>query len=169
MHLLGGAVGGIATAALAFAALRVAGIGESVRVTSALGIVGVALLFDSRVLPLRLPSPKRQVPVRWREYFRPPTTAFLYGIGLGTGVTTRVYFATTYAVFLVAALTLPFVDALVVGAVYGASRSAGVWIAYGAGSLEDLRLALSHREERRWVVKVLNIAALVALGFVLAI
>ena len=168
MHILGGALGGAATAAFAFAALGIVGIGETARFVAALVVVGAAFLLDANALPVRVPSPRRQVPERWREYFRPPTTALLYGVGLGTGVTTRVYFATTYAVFIGSALTVSFAETLEIGAIYGVSRSAGVWIAYSAESLESLRAALWRREGHRRVVKIANLASLAVLAFVLA-
>ncbi|MDQ3822241.1 MAG: hypothetical protein M3321_03245 [Actinomycetota bacterium] len=167
MHLLGGVVGGALTAALAFAVLRAVDIGEALRWSVAFAVVAVAFAFDTKLLPFGVPGPRRQVPERWRSYFSPATTAFLYGAGLGTGLTTRVYFATTYAVFLGAALLLPFSEALVVGACFGASRSAGVWVAFRGASLERLHTELSLREARRLAVRMANLAVLAALALVL--
>jgi cytochrome c biogenesis protein CcdA len=49
---------------------------------------------------VKLPRPQShwQVPKRWSMRFPPGVTGLLYGLGLGSGVATRLHFATLYAV-----------------------------------------------------------------------
>lgn len=161
-HVAGGALGGALVLSVVALAAALVGPSESVRVGIALCVLGVALLFDLRIIRARVPSPTRQVPRRWREEFGLHTTAFLYGLGLGMGVTTRVYFAITYAIFIAAALLLPFALAAAVGAAFGLARSASVWVTRSARSHEVLEEIVDRRESRREAARWLNVGAVAA-------
>lgn len=167
-HLIGGATGGALTVGVLASFVSVTGIIQG-RVSLALAavVIMVTLLVDARIVARRIPSVAFQVPRRWREQYSPRVTAFLYGVGLGMGLTTRVYFASTYAIFLLSALLLSFPEVLIVGAVFGLSRSAGVWMG-GAGASESvLDSLLARRETYRSAVHVLNVAAVALVGIAL--
>jgi len=85
------------------------------------------------------------------------------------GVTTRVYFALTYAVFVVAGLVLPVELAASVGATFGSLRSLGVWPAYRATSLDGLRAEVARRERRRPLARVANAGMAAVVGVSIAI
>lgn len=161
-HIAGGAIGGLLTAGAIAWIVQIAGVGRYAA-PGATTILIVSLLFDARLLGTRVPSLGRQVPQRWREYFTPPTASFLYGVGLGMGVTTRVYFASTYAVFLAAGLLLTVSGAIIVGAAYGAARSSAAWIAYRPETVDALRAALARRDQWRGLVRGANVVAQVVL------
>lgn len=168
LHALGGVLGGAAAALAAYLTVYVVTTWLAVpTIPLALAIVGLSLLTDARALPVRVPSPKRQVPERWRAMFSTRLTAFLYGIGLGMGITTRVYFAATYAVFLVAALVLGFPAVLAVGGVFGLARGMSIWIAYNGASLEALERALRNRVRYRTAARVANVMTLGAVAVAL--
>lgn len=166
-HALGGGIGGTVTAALAIVvAWTLVRMPVSASVW-ALAILILSFAIDARILRIRVPSPKRQVPERWRQIFKPHLTAFFYGVGLGTGVTTRVYFAITYAVFLVAALVLAVPGALGVGAAYGFARGISPWIAFNGMSLEKLENAIATRHRYGQAARGANVLALGAVTIAL--
>lgn len=167
-HLVGGALGGALALTLLAVVVHFASPSEALGLGIAGGVLLLALLFDLRIMRARLPSPRRQVPRRWREEFGPHLTAFLYGLGLGTGVTTRVYFAITYAIFIAAPLLLPLPLSAAVGAMFGLARSASVWVSHSAASHETLDKIVDRREGRRELARWLNAAAnLVVLALVI--
>jgi cytochrome c biogenesis protein CcdA len=63
----------------------------------------VALLYatsELELLPVPRPQMRRQVPAKWRLHLPPRVTATLYGLELGTGVTTFITVATFYVALL---------------------------------------------------------------------
>lgn len=169
VHALGGVVGGAMAALVVVLATRILIVLHLPVVPVAFLILGLSIGTDAKILPLRVPSPRRQVPSAWRERFGPHFTAFLYGLGLGTGFTTRVYFAATYAAFLVAALIVPFPLAVAVGAAYGFSRGIAVWIAQSGSSLERLERAIHQRAHYLPIARAANVASLGAVIVSLAL
>lgn len=170
LHAIGGAIGGAVAAFAALFAVRVVTVWLAApALPLALVILALSLLTDARALPVKVPSPRRQVPERWRAIFSTRLTAFLYGVGLGMGVTTRVYFAATYAVFLVAALLLDFPFMLAVGGVFGLARGLSIWIAHDGASLEALEKAIRNRVRYRVAARIANVVTLGAVALALAL
>jgi hypothetical protein len=99
-----------------------------------LAVVAAAYaLREAGVLPLPLPSLKRQVPDWWRTFFSPPVAATLYGLGLGAGVLTFLSFG-TYAAVVSAAVVSG--DPLVVGLIcapFGIARGLSMSVAAAPG------------------------------------
>lgn len=171
LHSLGGAVGGavVASGAALIGLLLASASLREVSIALAAAILVIALLVDTQLVPIRVPSPKRQVPQRWREVLSPRWTAFAYGLELGTGVTTRVYFAATYAVFIVAGLVLGFPAAVGVGAAYGLARGLSVWIAHDGLSLESLERAIDRRVRYAVVARGANVVTVSAVAAALTL
>lgn len=53
-------------------------------------------LNESGIITLPLPQCRRQVSVRWRRRFNYFIMAFLYGLGLGVGISTRIIVSSVY-------------------------------------------------------------------------
>lgn len=165
-HVLGGVTGGavIGTGvALLGLALGTEGMEGSTR-NVVIGLATIALVYDLFTHGRRL-GMSRQTPIGWRDRFSPPLAAFLYGADLGTGASTRIYFA-SYLVGLTAAAVsaAPLVGA-VIGAGFGLARATTVVIvgrrAFASPTLVD------DVAERRRLIEALNAAAIVQFGVVL--
>lgn len=105
-----------------------------------------------------------QVPQAWSRRFRPATTAWLYGLSLGSGVYTRVMTPAYYLLWLLPFLAGGAAWAVGVWALYGLVRSGNVWLlawqARPPSPMEratELSLGLASRT--RWVRR-LSAAAL---------
>ena len=125
--------GSIAAAALVGAALG--GLGSVLPMSLspdatliAMGVVAVAAGFlDASGAPV--PGPERQVNEHWIGSFRGWVYGGAFGVQLGTGVSTFVVTWGVYATFLLEMLTAsPSLGALI-GAVFGAGRSIGLFLA----------------------------------------
>ncbi|NIT59520.1 MAG: hypothetical protein GWN00_25870 [Aliifodinibius sp.] len=103
-----------------------------------LGILSMVYALDEIGL-LRLPYPQRaeQVPVSWRSLFHPYTTAILYGLGLGAGVTTHIVTAALYVVILGLFLYAHPLYAAVTFGLFGLGRGVSVLVA--GWSMRNLR------------------------------
>ena len=121
--LIAGAAMGLLLGLVGAAVFNVVEASTAVR----LGLLGLVLLvgalFDSRLLPWRLPTWRRQVDERWLTTYR----GWIYGAGfgfqLGTGVVTIVPSAVTYAAWAAALLSGSAQSGLVIGIVFGVVRS----------------------------------------------
>jgi hypothetical protein len=125
----------------------------------------VALAFDLSARGRRL-GLARQTPMGWRHRFSPGKASFLYGVDLGTGLTTRLYFA-SYLVALIAAGVSASVGAgAAIGAAFGSSRALVAVLvarrAFGRPSLID------DLAERRRAIEIADALALVQFGVVVA-
>ena len=157
--LLGGLLGGIGAAAgapwgsvgpggLAFAAL-------------------LYLLREAVGLPVPLLDRRRQVPEWWRTFYSAPTSALLYGLGLGAGYFTYLSHG-TFVVVSAAALVSgnPWVGALL-AAPFGLAR--GLSVAVGCAT--DTEAAVYRLEEiaQGSAVRVANAVAVALLGIAAAV
>lgn len=144
LHLIGGGFGGAAAATIVAVSLHAVISNGEIRTYVALAVAVLAIAADLDK-GRHLPSPHRQVSQRTRELRDSKLTAFVYGFELGLGVVTRVRYAVTYAVFIIAGLALPLNRALLVGATYGIVRSAGVLPARTGRTMDQLDALLSRR------------------------
>ncbi len=131
-HLVGSSLGG----AVVGSALALIGFPLALRMGEKRGlIIGiVALIFALGEFGLlKVPRPQRhkQVPAGWRARFPPEIVAGLYGVMLGTGVMTPIWFATVYVMFVWMALSGNMVLSAMIGAIYGATRAVPPILAAG--------------------------------------
>jgi hypothetical protein len=97
----------------------------------------------------------RQVPQEWAYEYSSLTTACLYGLGLGSGLYTRIVVPTYYLLIVWPFVTGGFWGPMVVWCVYGLARSAHLWWLAGVAPIHDplvkaIRMveALSRQSER---------------------
>lgn len=129
-HLVGSSV----AAAVTGVALGLAGLvvfRGSIRGTLPYGILGglsLAYALDELRI-VRLPNfgSRKQVPASWRALFRPSVAAFFYGLGLGTGVMTRIATGALYVVILGLVFSASPVYAAAAFALFGFTRGASVF------------------------------------------
>ena len=160
-YLCGGAVFGSFLGFLGSVTLSSFSIETSVilRVT---GIVGLLYSFHELGL-VDIPAPqfKRQVPSSWRGRFSAEVAGFLYGLGLGTGVATRVPVRTFYVVLLWVALSQSALLGACCLVSFGLGRAAPlIWIRLSIKSKEQA-WDLMEGNWRPWV----NVANGIALAF----
>jgi hypothetical protein len=123
-HLEGGAIGG-ALVAFAFwillspvrTLLPAAAVGWTVVLVAAFSIAMELGLVRAAGLD------QGQVPPEWTTRFGRQKAYLLYGVSLGSGVTTHVEFAATYTVFIAGALLLDLPAMLAVGVTFGVART----------------------------------------------
>lgn len=106
-----------------------------------------------------------QVPASWQFRFSPPITAFLYGLGLGSGVTTRIVTGTFYVMLVGAFFYASPLPASICFLLFGVMRAIGAlaiivytWDLHS----ENLHAALQRVSAR---VNAFHIAATVLLSF----
>ena len=169
-HLVGGALGGLASGAAA-GALGAAFHGVSrIRLHGsalvALAVlIAVALVWEMATGGRKL-GPGRQTPKAWRHLLRPGEAAFAYGVDLGLGVTTRVYFTSVFVSLGAAFFTGHALVGGLIGGAFGIARSATVVaLVHGAGPEIDESEKLATRT--RTVRAVNGIALVQLLVFVL--
>src|SRR5579871_2534787 len=85
-------------------------------------LAALAGLHDYGVVKLPLPQLRRQVPSEWRRRFSPSVAWFLYGVGLGSGVATRVPHAVYWVAAAAVALVARPLDGALLFAAYGLAR-----------------------------------------------
>jgi hypothetical protein len=160
LHVAGAGAGGVAVVSALWVGFRSIGLEASSRVSLlvAMCLLAAAIMLDTRVVKRKPPSTQWQVPRRLRERVKPEVAALGYGLGLGVGVFTRVYFASVYAVFAVAALVLPFTFAVAVGMAYGTARGLGTWRGGRILRFDDLHEEVKRREHWRMWVRPSNVA-----------
>src|SRR5438093_3091175 len=90
-------------------------------------VVGAAALMDLAGLRVR-PQVRFQVPERWRRTMPLPRALFLYGLLLGTGVTTFVPAATAWALLPLALVLGNVTGPLAIGLSFAAGRALPVLV-----------------------------------------
>ena len=158
LHFLGAAI----TAALLGAGLGALGalLGAPWGGTGLAVIALVAVVYLAREsfgAPVPIPEWRRQVPSWWRDFFTPPTAAFLFGAGLGVGFLTFLTFGTFVAVATAALVGGDPSLGAVLCAPFGIARATAVALA----SLDETRQRSVSLGEGR-VPAALNVAALAA-------
>ena len=113
-------------------------------VTSGQALLGaglVAVTYSARelgLLPVPVPHLSRQVSGRWRRSFRPRTFAILYGLELGTGITTFVNFTGIYVALVWVALLGNPVWGAIVMMFFGLGRGLPLlWLASRTSTAEE--------------------------------
>ncbi len=128
--LLGGAAGGIAVGAAmgatGGAALRGVHLGTGTRLAILAGAALLAAAFDLRIVPLRLPTVRRQVDERWLQRYRGWVYGLGFGVQLGLGVVTIVVTGAVYAALVAAFLSGSVATGALIGGLFGAARSGTV-------------------------------------------
>ena len=120
-------------------------------------VVGAAALMDLAGLRVR-PQVRFQVPERWRRTMPLPRALFLYGLLLGTGVTTFVPAAAAWALLVLCVALGSPAAAIVVGLGFALGRALPVLV-LAAG---DAETALAERPEGLRILRVIAAGALVA-------
>ena len=125
--------------------------------------VGVALVYLPRAMgwtffPPLLQS-TRQVPRRWAYDYPRWGTALLFGLGLGSGLYTRVIVPTFYLLFIWPFLGESFVWPVAFWGLYGLARSGHVWwLAWTAPPGDPLpaasRLTFALLSRSRWMYRI---------------
>lgn len=80
-------------------------------------------LHELRLLKMPRPQMKRQVPRRWLYQFHPFLTWLLFGLELGTGVTTYIHVGTFYPILLWALFSKSPLYAMALMATFGFGRA----------------------------------------------
>jgi hypothetical protein len=120
-------------------------------------VVGAAALMDLAGLRVR-PQVRFQVPERWRRTMPLPRALFLYGLLLGTGVTTLVPAAAAWALLVLCVALGSVPAAVVVGLSFAIGRALPVLVL----AARDAETALAERPQGLRVLRVLAAGALVA-------
>ena len=121
--LMAGASTGLLLGGLGAAIATVVEIGMVVRLAILGAVVLLGALWDSRLVPMPMPTVHRQVDERWLTTYRGWVYGAGFGFQLGTGVVTIVVSAATYTMLAAALLTLSPVGGLIVGTTFGVVRS----------------------------------------------
>lgn len=108
----------------------------------ALVVFGLA---DLGVILLPRVHRNAQVPEHWRRHLRPEVNLGLYGLMLGTGVLTRVSYASFYAVIVLAGISGNVVTAMVLLGAFGAARAIPQVILAPVLRDIDQAVALAHK------------------------
>ncbi len=99
----------------------------------------VGSLIDIRLLAIRLPSSRWQVPQSWKR-FPLPVMSGLYGLIIGMGLLTKIPFVGLYVLIIACAIMSNYPFGLALMALYGMARSSAVAIVgYGQGNATDPR------------------------------
>lgn len=122
IHAIGGTLGGIlvgvalAVSAIVFEHMSLIG-------RAALVLAVSATMVASDLRAFRLPSWKRQVPPVWTRRFGKRRAFLLYGVVLGSGITTFVPWGAMYVAFAGAMLLGSFKIAVLAGSLFGLART----------------------------------------------
>ena len=167
-HVAGGLLGGVLVGgAIAGSGLLLGASGpggDSARIL--LGLAGGALIYDLVTHGRRL-GLARQTPMGWRHTMPPGRASFLHGLDLGTGLSTRIYFASFLVVLAAAALSGNVAAGAAIGAGFGSVRAL-VAVVAGRRAFERPTL-IDDLAERRGLVETANAVALVQFGVALAL
>jgi hypothetical protein len=140
MHLLGGALAGLALASTVWSSLMpVRALVHGHETPIALGAFLLAAISDASLVVTK--GVERQVPQAWLPRFGGMKAFFLYGFTLGLGFVTKVNNWLLWALVIVIALIGPFLAAAGVGVVFGITRAATAVVI----SLSATRLSLVWR------------------------
>lgn len=138
LHVVGGATGG---AALGLVLAPLALIRWPSFVSSIVGVMLVlAALGDLGVTRTIYPSTHRQVPERWRKMLPPDVVFFLYGVGLGAALFTRIRSVALFAGSAFAVVSGEPLAVIAVSAAFGLARSMTVVVP--AGFLQPYKRSL---------------------------
>ena len=167
-HVAGGVLGGalVSGAVGAIGVVLGADGPEGKAVWVVLGLAAVALAYDLLTHGRRL-GLARQTPMGWRHVMPPGRASFLYGLDLGTGLTTRIYFASYLVVLAAAGISGNVVAAAAIGGGFGLVRAL-VAVLAGRRAFERPTL-IDDLAERRSLVEMANAVALVQFGVALAL
>jgi len=125
-------------------------------VVAAATLAGAAVLMDLAGLRVR-PQVRFQVPERWRRTMPLSGALFLYGVLLGTGVTTFVPAAAAWALLPASFALASFPAALAIGLSFAAGRALPVLVLAGRGD----ETALAERPQGLRVLRALAAGSLV--------
>lgn len=153
--VFGGSLLGAATGAAALGVDRLERMGLPSDVVDFIGMAIVVLmaLRDLAGLPIPLPSRDRQVPMAWKRlpgYWSP----FIYGLSLGTGLSTAIYLGSFYALVVIAVLSRSFAWAFALSIVYSVSR--GLLIVVSTRVKGGPDALVSHLAPKRRVIAVVS-------------
>lgn len=131
--------------------------------------IGVAMVVVAGVLELsgvraNLVARAKQVPMSWKHAFPASMSAVLYGVTLGAGVASTVYFWSFWVLVGGTFLTAkPFVG-LLGGAAYGAGRALPVFLTALALKDDQIGPAVEMWNGQSLAVKFLSLAATLLIG-----
>ena len=138
------------------------------RIIAVLIVVAITLLFDARVVPLRLPTWHRQVDERWLSTYRGWVYGAGFGFQLGLGMATIVPAAVTYAALATATLTGSWTGGLVVGVTFGVVRAVPLLLAAGLRTAGQLYAATARVSAAEMTVHRTVVAGEVAVALAAA-
>lgn len=128
-YVVGSIIGGAATGTLVGGTgmvLRSSASDDAVLLAIFALVCLIAIMRDLLRPACFLPSLQRQVPVRWRANLPLGYATFLYGVQLGLGWATHVYFGSYYILLSVIFLEGSAKYGLLIHATYGLARSAAI-------------------------------------------
>lgn len=138
---------------------------DTVGLLVVLAVAVLSMARETGLVHFPLPEPKRQTKDGWAKRFDGHTTAVLWGLDLGTLVSTRFTFSGTWILVLLPLLTG---DPLLGAVAFAASwlgRVATVWITPWfmphAGSVVDVMDVLDTRRRTLRLTQVLGVALLI--------
>jgi hypothetical protein len=151
------ATGLVLGAAAVFAALGALGAAVSGRAVllAALALGGLAVVSDALGLRVR-PQVRFQVPEPWRRTMPLPRALFLYGVLLGTGLTTYVPATAAWALPALSLALGSLTASLAIAAGFAAGRALPVLALAGSGE----ETALAERPQGLRILRVLTAASL---------
>ncbi len=134
-------------------------------------VAPIALLYslgEAELIDLPHPQLDRQVPQSWYRKFHPHLAALLYGLGLGTGLSTRIITKTLYIVILGIIATGNATNATLTFGLFGLGRGLPVgiigWRLRLVHSGEQLQPVLEQIMARRDLVHLMNAFLLALVG-----
>jgi hypothetical protein len=148
LHVLGAGASAAVMGGILGAVGGLAGAPWGTEALVALAVVAaVYALRELGVLPAPIPCLRRQVPEWWRTFFRPPTAAFLYGLGLGVGFFTYLPSGALVAVAVAALASGNALAGAALCAPFGVARALSVTLARRAATGAETT-AVADRLER---------------------
>jgi hypothetical protein len=164
-HLAASAVSGAAVgfvASLAGAALLVSA--EDLPLSPSGLLLAPFAVADALGIPAKVASRSKQVPMSWKQVFPAPMSATLYGVVLGAGVFSTVYFWSFWALIVALVLTADVATGLLGGLAYGLARAAPTMASVATPGEASVLHASEFLHTHVRVVRLISAASILAAG-----
>ena len=169
--LLGGAAVGALLGGVGWLLQRALELGVTPRLWLLGAVVALAALIDGGILPLRLPTWRRQVDERWLTTYRGWVYGLGFGVQLGAAVVTIIPAAVTYGMLAGCVLTGSPAAGAVIGSAFGLVRSVPLLLTARLRTAAQLhavtqQVVAAQTRVHRLVIGGQALVAVVALGVV---